>query len=167
MKTYLILDGYNVINAWDELKNISRVNLDESRMTLIDYMAEFGAVKNYKIIIVFDAYNIKAPKEKKQRIKHVDVVFTKEKQTADSYIEKMVSDIAKKFQVYVVTNDFAEQQTILGSGGNRITVRELILQYNMLKANIRNKKNIEKKQSNSIEDLLDSDTFEKLKKFRK
>ena len=93
-KDYLIVDGYNIINAWDELKEI-----------------------------VFDAYNIKSCKEKIEKRKNITIVYTKEYQTADSYIEKFIGSLSKYDDVKVATNDYAEQQIVLGKGASRITSR--------------------------------------------
>jgi len=169
VRQYLILDGYNVINGWDKMQDIAKVSLDGAREALIDEMAEYGKFKGIDIMIVFDAYRIKGEKNRKEIIKGVKVVFTKEKETADSYIESLIKDLAKgRNKVSVVTNDWAEQQIILGSGGTRITVRELVLDLQLAKGKIRSSKNVQKKiTSNTIQSNMDREILRKLEKFRK
>ena len=90
INSYLIIDGYNIINAWDDLKEIAKYSLEDSREKLIHYIIDYAEFTGKKAIIVFDAYNIKNYKEKIEKRKHITVVYTKELQTADSYIEKYI-----------------------------------------------------------------------------
>jgi len=135
LKEFLIIDGYNVINAWSDLKVISEGSLEEARNVLIDKMAEYQSYTGAQVIIVFDAYQVKSTKINKDKINNVEIVFTKKNQTADSYIEKKVEGLAKDKRniVKVVTSDLAEQQFILGSGGVRVLPRELEFQYGQMK----------------------------------
>ena len=129
-KDYLIVDGYNIINAWDELKEIAISDLEHAREKLIDAIIEYAEFTGRLGIIVFDAYNIKSCKEKIEKRKNITIVYTKEYQTADSYIEKFIGSLSKYDDVKVATNDYAEQQIVLGKGASRITSRELKLDYN-------------------------------------
>ncbi len=168
LKEYLILDGYNVINGWPKVQKISEVNLDEARSALIDLMAEYKSFKGIEIIIVFDAYLVKGTKKLKESIKDVEVVYTKERETADSYIERLIKELSERNHVSVVTNDWAEQQIILGSGATRITVRELALDFDAAKGKInRRSEKLGKVISNSISKNIDHEILRKLEKFRK
>ena len=125
--SYLIVDGYNIINAWDGLKEISKEDLESAREKLIHYIIEYAQYTGKKAIIVFDAYNVKNSKEKIEERKYITNVYTKEHQTADSYIEKYISSLSKYDDIEVATSDYAEQQIILGKGASRISARELKL----------------------------------------
>ncbi|MDU7904734.1 MAG: NYN domain-containing protein, partial [Peptostreptococcaceae bacterium] len=92
---YLIIDGYNIINAWEELRRISVEDLDASREKLIDIIIEYAEFSGQKAIVVFDAYNVKSSMEKIENRKYITVVYTKEHQTADSYIEKYITSLFK------------------------------------------------------------------------
>lgn len=161
-KEYLFVDGYNIINDWSELKGISAISLEESRNELIDTMAEYKCYTGVEVVVVFDAHLVKASVQKNEQIKGIEVVYTKEHQTADQYIEKEVDKIGKVKKVKVATSDWVEQQVILGRGATRISARELKIEIGELKRSI-NRKN--KKQS-QVNDLiigrLDGDTLDKL-----
>lgn len=165
----LIVDGYNVINAWQRLKKISREDLKSSRDELISNIMEYSKIKGYEPYIVFDAYNVKGVDEKIEKINGVTVVYTREKQTADSYIEKFISTLSKYDEVSVVTSDYAEQQIALGKGAIRIPSRELIEDFNRFKTELRKSKGLYKKSGgiNRLEDVLDRDMYEKLEKIRR
>lgn len=169
VKSYLIVDGYNIINAWEELKEIASTDLENSREKLIDTIMEYAEFTGRKAIIVFDAYNVKSSKEKIEERNNVTVIYTKEHQTADSYIEKFISTLSKYDDVKVATNDYAEQQIILGKGATRISSRELKLDLNSAKSKIREKESSTSKkiQRNWLEDRLDKETLSKLENIRR
>ncbi|SCI47341.1 MULTISPECIES: NYN domain-containing protein [unclassified Romboutsia] len=167
--SYLIIDGYNIINAWDDLKEISKYSLEDSREKLIHYIIDYAEFTGKKAIIVFDAYNIKNSKEKVENRKHITIVYTKELQTADSYIEKFISTLSKYDEVKVVTNDYAEQQIVLGKGASRVSARELKLDLDVAKERIKERANSQQKkiQRNFLEDRLDKETLSKLENIRR
>ncbi|MEG1870650.1 MAG: NYN domain-containing protein [Peptostreptococcaceae bacterium] len=169
LNSYLIIDGYNIINAWDELKEVSRYSLEDSREKLIHYIIDYSQFTGRKSIIVFDAYNIKSSKEKIEKRKHITIVYTKEFQTADSYIEKFISTLSKYDEVKVATNDYAEQQIVLGKGASRISARELKLDLDVAKERIREKATSQqnKIQRNFLEERLDKETLSKLENIRR
>lgn len=167
MKEYLIIDGYNVINAWPELRQISTKDLDSARNKLIDMMAEYQTFKGINIIIVFDAYMVKKSREKNQKLMGVEIVFTKEKESADGYIERRIMDLTKRSRVVVATNDRLEQQIVLGGGATRVSVRELILDYQQAKTNIRKKTNDKIHVKDELSSRIDLEILEKLEKFRR
>ncbi len=122
---YLLVDGYNIIFAWDELKKISETNLDAARAELIKILSNYQGWCGYEIIIVFDAYKVKGKHREVERHFNVNVVYTKESETADSYIERVTHELSGKHRVRVATSDGVEQLIILGSGAMRMTAREL------------------------------------------
>lgn len=129
---YLFIDGYNVINSWKQLQELQIKSLDHARERLITMMASYVAFKGFKTTLVFDGQGIilpgVAPLQKINN--HLQVAFTQDGLTADSYIEKEVYELLKADKiVFVVTNDWAEQQNILGSGAFRFSVRELKEDY--------------------------------------
>lgn len=169
MNEYLILDGYNVINSWPELKVLMNESLEVARGELVELMAEYRAFKGITVIVVFDAYLVKGSIRKSEKLKGVEVVFTKEKETADSYIERLIVELSsnRRNRVSVVTNDWTEQQMVLGGGGTRIPVREMILEFNQIKNKINKRIETPKKQNNTLSDRIDRSILEKLEKFRR
>ncbi|MGL4911711.1 MAG: NYN domain-containing protein [Romboutsia sp.] len=169
IKSYLIVDGYNIINAWDELKEISKTDLECAREKLIDIIIEYAEFTGRIGIIVFDAYNIKNSKESVEDRKYITVVYTKEHQTADTYIEKFITSLSKYDDVKVATNDYAEQQIVLGKGATRISSRELKLDLENTKNRMKEKNSSEQKkiQRNCLEDRLDKETLSKLENIRR
>ena len=166
-KEYLIVDGYNIINAWDELKNIGKEDLEGAREKLIDNIIEYCSYTGSKGIVVFDAYQVKNSKEKIEDRKNVTIVYTKEHQTADSYIEKYINKLSKYDIIKVATNDYAEQQIILGKGATRISSRELKLDLISIRNKIKSKTNSTKIQRNALESFLDEETLSKLENIRR
>ena len=121
---YVILDGYNVIHAWGELKAASEIDFSLAREALIRLMCSYSAFKRCKVIIVFDAYMVKDGKGSTEKYGEVTVVYTKERQTADAYIERATYEIAEDNYVRVVTSDMEEQFIILGNGAYRVSPKE-------------------------------------------
>ncbi len=127
-KDILLVDGYNMIGAWPELRDLKHLKLAEARDRLIDQLAEYQAYKGWRVILVFDAYLVPGI-ENKQRHSNVEVVFTRENETADERIERLVSELAaRSIQLHVATSDFTEQWIIFGQGALRISARELELE---------------------------------------
>lgn len=121
MEDYLLVDGYNIIFAWDELNKLSKVNLDSARMSLLEIMCNYQGFMGGQLIVVFDAYKVKGNKGSVEKYKNIYVVYTKEAETADQYIEKTVHSIGKKHRVTVATSDRLEQMIILGDGAVRMS----------------------------------------------
>lgn len=120
---YLLVDGYNIIYAWDELKEAARENLDAARQMLMDVLSNYQGYRKCEVILVFDAY--KVPRNLGEVVKYhnIHVVYTKEAETADAYIEKATYELGKHYRVRVATSDSAEQLIILGHGALRISAR--------------------------------------------
>jgi predicted RNA-binding protein with PIN domain len=121
---YLLVDGYNIIFAWDELKELAAVSLDSARGSLMDTLSNFQAYRKMHLILVFDAYKVKGNPGSTSRYHNIDVVYTKEAETADQYIEKVSHEIGRKYNVRVATSDGLEQLIIMGAGAVRISARE-------------------------------------------
>lgn len=120
-----IVDGYNVINGWSNLMEISKSSLEAARDKLIDEMAEYKSLSGEEIIIVFDAYNLDRPKETIVEKYGMQIVYTKRYQTADTYIEKQILSIGHKHNLKVVTDDGQIQILATSKGATRITSNEL------------------------------------------
>ncbi len=122
---YLLVDGYNIIFSWRELKDISTSNLDLARSMLINTMCNYQGVYGCEVIVVFDAYKVKGSVREVEKVGNISVIYTKESETADMYIEKASHDLSRKHRVRVATSDGMEQLIILGNGAFRISAAEL------------------------------------------
>lgn len=123
---YLLVDGYNIIFAWKELKELSKHSLDAARDRLIDILCNYRGFRKCHVILVFDAYKVKGGQGSMEKIHGIDVVYTKEAETADMYIEKTTHELGKKHRVRVATSDSLEQIIILGGGAIRVSANEFL-----------------------------------------
>lgn len=121
---YLLIDGYNIIFAWEELKELAKDNLEHAREVLIDRMRNYQGVKKFPVILVFDAYKVKGNHGSVEHYGDVAVVYTKEAETADMYIEKATRELGKHHRVRVATSDGLEQMIILSHGALRVPAGE-------------------------------------------
>ena len=121
---YLLVDGYNVIFAWDELKELAKVNIESARNKLMDILSNYQGFKKCTVILVFDAYKVDGDTLEIQKYHNIHVVYTKQAETADQYIEKVVHHIGRKRHVTVVTSDGVEQVVTQGQGSALISSRE-------------------------------------------
>lgn len=124
--SYLLVDGYNIIFAWEDLRALAAVNLDSARDKLIDILSNYQGYLGSTVIVVFDAYKVKGSPGSKLMYNNVHVVYTKEAETADQYIERTVHQIAKDYQVTVATSDALEQMIIWGEGAIRLSANGLL-----------------------------------------
>ncbi len=122
---YLLVDGYNIIYAWDELRELAKDNLDGARGRLMDILCNYQGYYGMHLILVFDAYKVRGNPGSTARYHNIDVVYTKEAETADQYIEKVTHEIGRKYRVRVATSDGLEQLIIMGSGAIRISAGDL------------------------------------------
>jgi len=167
VKTFFV-DGYNVINSWPNLKKIKDFSYESSRLHLIDTLQNYSEFKGYKMFIVFDAHMVKGSLEKKEKLGNLFVVFTKEGETADKYIERTVNNIGRKSEICVVTSDSLVQQVTFQRGAIRMSSIEFYHEVISIEKKIQKsteKKYLEKR--NSIEDRIDEKTLEKLEKIRR
>jgi len=121
---YLLVDGYNIIFAWDDLKKIAEENLDAARGELIHRMCNYQGYAGCELILVFDAYKVKGRHRDIEKYCNISIVYTKESETADTYIEKVSHELSKNHRVRVATSDGVEQMIILGNGAMRISAAE-------------------------------------------
>lgn len=126
MQEYLLVDGYNVIFAWEELKELAKVSIEAARDKLMDILCNYQGYKKCTLILVFDAYKVEGYALEIQKYHNIHVVYTKEAETADQYIEKVVHHIGRKYHVTVVTSDGVEQVITMGQGGTRISSRDFL-----------------------------------------
>ena len=125
-REYLLVDGYNIIFSWDELNELSRDNMDSARMKLADILCDYQGYCRSTVILVFDAYRVEGHPGEILQYKNIYIVYTKEAETADQYIEKTVHDIGRRHHVTVATSDGTEQVIILGQGAHRLSARGLL-----------------------------------------
>ena len=123
---YLLVDGYNIIFSWEELNEMSKTNIAAARQKLMDVLCNYQGFKKCTLILVFDAYKVEGFQGEVQKYHNIHVVYTKEAETADQYIEKTVHQIAKKYKVTVATSDATEQVIIWGAGAMRMSAQGLL-----------------------------------------
>lgn len=121
---YLLVDGYNIIFSWENLNKLAKENLEHARNKLIDILCNYQGFRRCELILVFDAYKIKGGTRSVEKVHNISVVYTKEAETADMYIEKVTHEIGKERRVRVATSDNLEQVIILGNGATRISANE-------------------------------------------
>ncbi|HOB35592.1 MAG: NYN domain-containing protein [Firmicutes bacterium] len=134
---YLIIDGYNVIGNWPELKRLSAASLEDAREKLVEILAEYQAFTGKQIIIVFDAYRSKGRKETENR-PGIEIRYTEHGQTADTLIESLAAQLSPRHAVGVVTSDWAQQQIVMGKGARRWSSREFRLEVHKVAGEISN-----------------------------
>ena len=166
-KEYLLVDGYNIIFAWEDLKELAAVNIDGARERLMDILCNYQGFKKSTLILVFDAYKVKGNPGSVETYHNIHVVYTKEAETADQYIEKTVHEIGRKYRVTVATSDQLEQVIILGPGGQRMSARELLEDVievsHQIRETARQKRSSDK---NYLFDHLDEETAARMERIR-
>lgn len=121
---YLLVDGYNIIYAWDNLRKTAKDNLDLARSQLINILCNYQAFRQCCLILVFDAYKVSGSRGEVEKLYNINIVYTKEAETADMYIQKITNELGKEHRVRVATSDGAEQLIILGNGAYRVSASE-------------------------------------------
>ena len=157
-KHYLFVDGYNIIFSWDELKKISDYSLEDARKRLLDILSDYQGFFGHEVIVVFDAHNVDGNVGHTEFYANLTVVYTKEAETADHYIEREARALAKDNIVRVATNDNLQQVMITGKGASRISARELFNEVATFRAN-QGSKYVGKRpvKSNQLFDNLDDE----------
>ena len=158
---YLLVDGYNIIFAWPELNELAETNMDGARQKLLDLLCNYQGIQNCHIIAVFDAYRVKEHKEEVIKYHNIHLVFTKEAQTADQYIEKFAHQNSNKYKMVVATSDGLQQIIVRGAGCMLLSAREL--REEMEKANQRVREEYEETKEKQRNYLMDSLTEESKK----
>lgn len=134
---YLLVDGYNIIFAWEELSDLAKVNISSARDRLMDILCNYQGFRKCSLILVFDAYRLEGHPEEVIRYHNIHVVYTKEAETADQYIERTAHEIGRKYQVTVATSDGLEQIIIRGQGCIMMSARELREEIDRINREIR------------------------------
>lgn len=167
LKEYLLVDGYNIIFAWEDLNELSKINIESARNKLMDRLSNYQGYKKMTLILVFDAYKVKGNPGSVMKYHNIYVVYTKEAETADQYIEKTVHEIGRKYQVTVATSDALEQVIILGQGGNRLSAANLLEEVEAVEAEISKKvKKEAPKEKNYLFDHLDEEMVDLMEEVR-
>ncbi len=134
---YLLVDGYNVIFSWEKLNEASSESIEDARHRLMNILCNYQGYKKCEVILVFDAYKVKGNTREVERYNNINIVYTKEAETADMYIEKVTHKLAKNNRVRVVTSDGLEQLIIFGSGALRISSKEFLYEVRSAEEEIR------------------------------
>ncbi|MBE7720129.1 NYN domain-containing protein [Lacrimispora indolis] len=164
---YLLVDGYNIIFAWPELKELAETNMDSARTRLQDVLCNYQGYKKCNVVLVFDGYKVKGNPGTVMEYHNIHVIFTKEAETADQYIEKVSQQIGRQYQVRVATSDKMEQIIILGKGCTRLSARDLKKEIEDTNSEIK-KEHLERipSKKNRLFDNVDPELFEYLEKIR-
>ena len=165
----MLIDGYNIIHAWDELKELMvDVSLESARQKLMDILSNYKGVKDTTIILVFDGYLVKGNLGTAYSYHNIYVVYTKEAETADHYIERVVTSLPKHYHVRVATGDALEQLIIYGQGASRMTPRELYHEVRGEEASMRENYILKRPvKNNLLADNLDVESQEWLEALRR
>lgn len=167
-KEILIVDGYNIINSWEDLESLSRIDFESARQALLDKLSNYQAYKHNEIIVVFDAYKQKGNPRKVIQYENIDVVFTKEGETADMYIEKIAQQQGRNHTIRVATSDGLEQLIVLSKGAVRMSARELEREIESVNQKIRKKYTEKPKVNrNRFMDNLDPEKAKMLERMRR
>lgn len=142
---YLLVDGYNIVFTWDDLAALAKVDLGAARTKLMDVMSKYASVRQCELIVVFDAYKVKGYTGEVEDYHNIKIVYTKEAETADMYIEKVTHKISKERRVCVATSDGLQQRIILGHGATRMSAR--MLQEEVQQADVEMRQLIDQYQS--------------------
>lgn len=136
-KEYLLIDGYNIIFAWEDLRELALKDIMAARDKLIDLIVDFAGFRREHVILVFDAYKVCGGRGEVIRVGGIDVIYTKEAETADLYIEKAAHELSKKYKVTVATSDAVEQVIIYGAGAYRMSAQNLLEELVLTKGMMR------------------------------
>ncbi|QAY67840.1 NYN domain-containing protein [Paenibacillus protaetiae] len=165
----ILVDGYNMIGAWPVLAKLKDKGLEEARDKLLDMLADYQGFTGRKVYVIFDAHQVPGLGASYSQHK-LNIVFTKEKETADECIERLVSELAlRRRDIYVATSDLVEQHVTFGRGALRISARELLIEI------VQNRKNIERRLSednsqikrNTLQGNVKPDVLSQLEKWRR
>lgn len=166
-KEYLLVDGYNIIFAWEELRELTKINIDGARGRLMDILSNYQGIRKCTLILVFDAYKVEGFPGEIQQYHNIHVVYTKEAETADQYIEKVAHEIGRKYEVTVATSDGTEQVIIRGQGCHLLSAKELHTEIVLAQKELR-ENYMEKAEStkNYLFHYLDEETAKEMEEVR-
>jgi uncharacterized protein len=169
MREILIVDGYNIIGDWPELRRLKAENLESARDQLIDDLKEYKAITGRDVILVFDAY-LSRGGQSEETISGIKIYYSKENETADELIERLVYEFERekvRRHVFVATSDYVEQQVTFGGGALRIPARELRIEVNAAKKEIRERISKIEPQRNRLDSHLSPEVREMFEKWRR
>ena len=166
-KEFLLVDGYNIIFAWQDLKELAEENIEAARNKLMDILCNYQGYKGMTLILVYDAYKVKGNPGDISKYNNIYVVYTKEAETADMYIEKTVHEIGRKHKVTVATSDGMEQIIIMGAGAQRMSAQGLLEDILLTQQEIR-QEHLEQteKRGNYLFDVMDEEMAELMEDVR-
>ncbi|MBZ4655245.1 MAG: hypothetical protein JG781_2604 [Peptococcaceae bacterium] len=167
MVEYLVVDGYNIINSWPELNRLKEESFEHARIKLIETLINYHGCTKIMIIVVFDAHQVKGGIERRESYYGVEVVYTREGETADMFIEKIVGSLSRKSKVFVATSDWIEQSLILQRGAFRLTSRELLQEIKNTLSQTMNQLEYTKKDITRLNHHLPDNIRETLEKWRR
>jgi len=124
---YLIVDGYNVINSWPELAALKNKDYAHARDKLVEILSDYQGLVKINIILVFDAHQVRNGIRRRERVNGIEIVYTREGETADMFIERLVGELPSGSVIGVATSDWAEQRIVFGKGAYRLSARELYI----------------------------------------
>ncbi|WP_377891993.1 NYN domain-containing protein [Alkalihalobacillus sp. R86527] len=163
----LLVDGYNIIGAWTELRTLKDNDFSKARELLIEYMAEYQAYTGYRVIVVFDAHLARGV-EKKNSLYGVEIIYTRENETADERIEKLARELKDiRTQVHVATSDYTEQWAIFGQGALRKSARELYNEMQRIEKGIEKRVDKVNRENRSSGLFLSEEVSEIFEKWRR
>lgn len=168
MEQLLLVDGYNIIGAWPELQILKELDLEDARDKLIHELSEFQSYSGMKVYVVFDAHQVPGL-GKKLTNQNLRILYTKEKQTADELIERLVTKMMRRgVEIYVATSDMVEQHVIFGLKAYRITAHELFVMIEQNKKNVRKQiKQVNHSKRNTFDNHINKDIMEIFEKWRR
>jgi len=165
---YLLVDGYNIIFAWPELKEHADENMDGARMKLLDILCNYQGIRKCKIIVVFDAYRLQGHPEEVINYHNIHLVYTREAQTADQYIEKFAHDNQRKYNITVATSDGLQQIIIRGAGCSLLSARDLKDEIERVNETLKNEfLDTQGKNRNYLLDTLSQENKQKMEELMK
>lgn len=167
VREYLLVDGYNIIFSWENLRALAKDNLEAARRKLADILCNYQGYRECEVILVFDGYKSKGNPGNIEHYHNIDIVYTREAQTADQFIELIAQQMGRRCTIRVATSDATEQVIILGKGAVRMSARELkreVLQAEKgIRETLEEKKPLER---NTLFDHLDPELARELEKIR-
>ncbi|KHF39044.1 NYN domain-containing protein [Halalkalibacter okhensis] len=167
MRDILLVDGYNMIGAWPELRELKDKDLGLARDRLVEMMAEYQAYTGYQVKVIFDAHMVQGI-GKSYKNHRIDVLYTRKNETADERIEKLVLDLKRiDTTIHVATSDMAEQSMIFGSGALRKSARELLMEIETTEKGIDKEVQNTQKKKNSTKIPLSKEVAEIFEKWRR
>ncbi|MGI6065950.1 MAG: NYN domain-containing protein [Bacillota bacterium] len=167
MRDILIVDGYNIVNAWPELIKLKSESFEHARDKLLDILANYQGLEGCLVVVVFDAHLVKGGIGTRDNYAGVEVIFTQEGETADSCIERLVTLLPEKMSVTVATSDWAQQRLVMGQGALRLSARELLEKVNKAESRSCPAADNIYKSHLTVNDIIDTNMRSTLERWRR